>query len=158
VLFVSETYRMDVDGKWFGAEYSPSSKTYTYRALGSHSAALRHELSLTATVVSADVEEHSLLGGYRKTFQDTVSDTFSIVEDVPRGSIRVSGPSKAKVNRRFSLTAEIVGATVPSSRLAVGWARSGGASAARRASPPPRPGPAPTPISPSSSRSRGAST
>ncbi|OPY06042.1 MAG: hypothetical protein A4E67_01659 [Syntrophaceae bacterium PtaB.Bin038] len=125
VLFVSETYRMAVDGKWLGAEYSPSSKTYTYRALGTHSAALRHELSLTATVVSADVEEHSLLGGYRRTFESTVSDTFSIVEDVPRGSIRVSGPSKAKVNRRFSLTAEIVGATVPSSRLAVGWARSG---------------------------------
>ena len=125
VLFVSETYRMAVDGKWLGAEYSPSSKTYTYRALGTHSAALRHELSLTATVVSADVEEHSLLGGYRRTFESTVSDTFSIVEDVPRGSIRVSGPSKAKVNRRFSLTAEIVGATVPSSRLAVGWARLG---------------------------------
>ena len=125
VLFVSETYRMAIDGKWLGAENSPSSKTYTYRALGSHSAALRHELSLTATIVSADVEEHSLLGGYRKTFQNTVSDTFSIVEDVPRGSLRVSGPARVKVNQRFSLTAEIVGATVPAGQLAVGWAKSG---------------------------------
>lgn len=75
--------------------------------------------------LSADVEEHSLLGGYRKTFEDTVSDTFSIVEDLPRGSLRVSGPARVKVNQRFSLTAEIVGSTVPSSQLAVGWAKSG---------------------------------
>jgi len=125
VLFASETYQLAVDGKWLGAEYSPSSKTYTYRTLGSHSVALRHELSLTATVVSADVEEHFLLGGYRKSFENTVSDSFSIVEDVPRGSLRVNGPAKVKVNQRFSLTAEIVSATVPSSRLAVGWAKSG---------------------------------
>lgn len=125
VLFVSEKYQMALDGKWLGAEYSPVSKTYTYRALGSHSAALRHELSLAATVVSADVEEHSLLGGTRKAFEDTVSDTFSIVEDVPRGSLRVSGPARVKVNQRFGLTAEIVGASVPASQLAVGWAKSG---------------------------------
>ena len=85
VLFISEKYLMALDGKWLGAEYSPAQKTYTYRALGTHSVALRHELSLTATVVSADVEEHSLLGGYRKAFEDTVADNFSIVEDVPRG-------------------------------------------------------------------------
>ncbi|MBK7551108.1 MAG: hypothetical protein IPI61_05245 [Syntrophaceae bacterium] len=125
VLFVSEKYQMALDGKWLGAEYWPASKTYTYRTLGSHNAALRHELTLTATVVSADVGEHSLLGGYSKTFQDTVSDTFSIVEDVPRGGLRVSGPARVKVNQRFSLTAEIIGATVPASQLAVGWAKSG---------------------------------
>lgn len=125
VLFISEKYQMALDGRWLGAEYWPASKTYTYRALGSHNAALRHELTLTATVVSADVGEHSLLGGYSKTFQDTVSDTFSIVEDVPRGGLRVSGPARVKVNQRFSLTAEIVGATVPASQLAVGWAKSG---------------------------------
>ena len=120
VLFISEKYLMALDGKWLGAEYSPAQKTYTYRALGTHSVALRHELSLTATVVSADVEEHSLLGGYRKAFEDTVADNFSIVEDGPRGALRVSGYTRVKVNQRFSLTAEIVGASVPSSQTGRG--------------------------------------
>ena len=125
VLFISEKYQMALDGKWLGAEYSPAQKTYTYRALGTHSVALRHELNLTATVVSADVEEQTLLGGYRKAFQDTVADNFSIVEDIPRGSLRVSGYTRVKVNQRFSLTAEIVGATLPANQMAVGWAKSG---------------------------------
>lgn len=37
----------------------------------------------------------------------------------------MSGPARVKVNQRFSLTAEIIGATVPASQLAVGWAKSG---------------------------------
>ena len=127
VLFSSEQYQLALDGKWLGVEYSPAPKVYTYRALGTHSVALRHDQSLTATVVSADVEEQTLLGGYRMAFQDTVSDNFSIVEDVPRGSLRVSGPAPArvKVNQRFSLAAEIVSASVPNSQLAVGWVKAG---------------------------------
>jgi hypothetical protein len=121
-IFVSESYRMTVDGAAIRTEYKPFYKSYAYTSPGDHGVSLAHEMSLAATYVSSDVGEYSLLGGYKKAYSGSTTTAFSIIQEAARATIKISGPSTVKVKQSFTLTAGVQDTNLPGNNVFVSWA------------------------------------
>jgi hypothetical protein len=122
VIFAGFAYQLSLDNRGLEKTYKPTQRTEIFTAPGNHSAALTLDVSISGTYASEDIEKYGLLQGYRKQYNQTATQAFSIAEDTAKIRLRLDCPSAASPSQTYPLTAVIdESMDIPRSSIRIAW-------------------------------------